>query len=229
MSCDPSCVILFVKAPAAGQVKTRLARHLGASAAAELYRCFVNDLIRKIDAASLVLRIFYDPPDAEAAIKSWLGENRAYAPQTGGDLGERMKQAFQQVFSAGIEQAVLVGSDLPDLPGSFITEALAVLNNSPAVIGPSRDGGYYLIGFRANAFMPTVFNNVPWSSDRVLQTTLKRFAAAGLPIRQIPEWRDIDTQEDLLDLLASLKKHPENALETFAYLQKTGRKKAGRY
>ncbi|MFZ2634475.1 MAG: TIGR04282 family arsenosugar biosynthesis glycosyltransferase [Desulfosalsimonadaceae bacterium] len=222
MNPDSSCVILFVKAPVPGQVKTRMARRLGASAAALLYRCFVNDLVRKIDAENLVLRIFYDPPDAEAAIKSWLGEERAYALQTGMDLGERMKQAFQQVFSAGIQRAVLVGSDLPDLPAEIVADALASLHNTPAVIGPSRDGGYYLIGFRADTFTPAVFDGVPWSSNRVLPTTLERFAAAGLPIRQIPEWRDIDTQEDLLDLLASLKKHPENAPETFAYLRKIG-------
>ncbi|MDO9263109.1 MAG: TIGR04282 family arsenosugar biosynthesis glycosyltransferase [Desulfosalsimonadaceae bacterium] len=220
MNCNSSCVILFIKAPVAGQVKTRLARRLGVSAAALLYRCFVNDLVRKIDAANLPLHIFYDPPDAEAAIRNWLGEERAYAPQTGDDLGERMKQAFQQVFSEGIKRAVLVGSDLPDLPAEIAADALTALNQNPAVIGPSKDGGYYLIGFRADAFTPTVFDGVPWSSGRVLQTTLERFAAAGLPVLKVPEWRDIDTPEDLTDLIASLKKHPENAPETFAYLRK---------
>ena len=222
MNSDASCVILFVKAPVAGQVKTRLARHLGASATALLYRCFVNDLVRKIDAANLPLHIFYDPPDAEAAIRNWLGEERTYAPQTGRDLGERMKQAFQQVFDEGIKRAVLVGSDLPDLSAEIMADALSSLNQNPAIIGPSRDGGYYLIGFRAESFTPAVVDGVPWSNGQVLQTTLERFAAAGLPVHQAPEWRDIDTQEDLMDLIASLKKYPENAPETFAYLRKIG-------
>jgi len=219
MKLDPSSVILFVKTPVAGYVKTRLASNMGDLAAAGLYRCFVNDLVRKIDAAEFPLHIFYDPPDAEPLIRRWLGEERVCSPQNGDDdLGERMKKAFQEVFSTGIKRAVLVGSDLPDLPAEILTDALAALTDHPAVIGPCKDGGYYLIGFNSEAFTPAVFDGIPWSSDQVLPATLNRFVAAGLPVHRTPEWRDIDTAEDLTDLIATLIKHPENAPETAVYL-----------
>lgn len=213
-------VILFVKAPIPGQVKTRLARKLGGQAAVRLYKCFVNDLVKKIESAGLHLYIFYDPPDAEAAIRAWLGCNRFCFPQKGKDLGERMSLAFQQTFSGGVQRAVLIGSDLPDLPAEIIANALTALNESPAVIGPSKDGGYYLIGFRPSSFRTDVFEDIPWSSERVLSATLDRFAKTGIPFWTAPEWNDIDTPEDIAMLIKSLTKNPNSAPCTFSYLRR---------
>ena len=217
-----TCIILFVKAPVRGHVKTRLAESLGAAVVAALYRCFVGDSVRKITALGLPLHIFYDPPGSESIMRNWLGDDRIYVPQNGDGLGERMGQAFQHVFNAGMKRAILTGTDLPDLPGEMIAQALSALDDHEAVIGPSKDGGYYLIGFQSRAFIPAVFDSIPWSSEAVFQTTMNRLAHSGLSVHQIPEWRDIDTHDNLLDLIESLKKQPERAPETAAYLKHLG-------
>jgi len=217
-----TAIILFVKAPIQGHVKTRLAKGLDASIVTGLYKCFVDDIIHKITAARLPLIIFYDPPGSLPMMRAWLGDNQTYAVQTGNTLGERMEQAFRQVFAAGIRRAVLMGSDLPDLPGKTLTLAFSALNTHDAVIGPSSDGGYYLIGFTSQAFTAHVFQGIKWSTDEVYPATLDRFAEGHLSIEQLPPWQDIDTLNDLLTLIKSLKKNPGHSPETAAYLKQSG-------
>jgi len=155
-------------------------------------------------------------------MQAWLGNHQMYAAQTGNTLGDRMEQAFRHVFSAGTRRAVLVGSDLPDLPGKTFTLALSALDTHDAVIGPSSDGGYYLIGFAFQAFTAAVFHGIDWSTGSVYRATLDRLDATGLSFHQLPRWRDIDTFTDLLDLVEILKKHPDRAPETAAYLKQSG-------
>jgi len=217
-----TCIILFVKAPVRGHVKTRLAEYLDAGVVAALYRSFVGDSVRKITALGLPLHIFYDPPGSESIMRSWLGDDPIYVPQNGDGLGERMGQAFQHVFHAGIHRAVLTGTDLPDLPGEMIAQALSALDDHEAVIGPSKDGGYYLIGFQSGAFTTAAFDGISWSSEAVFQATMNRLGHSGLSVHQLAEWRDIDTHDDLLDLIETLKKQPERAPETAAYLKNLG-------
>jgi len=215
-------IILFVKAPIQGHVKTRLAANLGAPMATGLYRCFVADIIHKITAVRLPLIIFYDPPGSLQMIRTWLGNHQTYAAQTGNTLGERMEQAFQHVFNAGIRRTVLMGSDLPDLPGENLTRALSALDTHDAVIGPSADGGYYLIGFTSRAFTARVFQGIRWSTDTVYQATMERFAEENRSIYELSPWPDIDTMSDLLALMERLKETPSHAPETAAYLKQSG-------
>jgi rSAM/selenodomain-associated transferase 1 len=196
----PSLILLFVKVPIAGRVKSRLASALSDEAAAELYRNFVLDMLATIDASGYPCRICIYPPDARELIAAWLGSRRQYVPQAGDDLGSRMVSAFQEAFASGASRAVLLGSDVPDLPGEVIADAFDGLKENDAVIGPAPDGGYYLIGFRNDTFRPEVFRDIRWGTDSALRETLERFPRAGYRVHHVRPWQDVDTVEDLRSL-----------------------------
>ena len=113
---ETDCIIVFLRSPDRGQVKTRLSRAIGRDAATGLYRCFVADLLEMLEATGYPVRLSYTPADAGGQIKSWLGDEYAMFPQEGSDLGTRMANAFRRVFAEGASRALLVGTDLPDLP-----------------------------------------------------------------------------------------------------------------
>jgi rSAM/selenodomain-associated transferase 1 len=116
----------------------------------------------------------------------------------GDELGDRMKNAFQWAFSRGHSRVILIGSDLPDLPAEIINDAFASLNNHDAAIGPALDGGYYLIGFRNDAFSPRIFDDIPWSTSAVFARTIEILREEGRDVRQLRFWKDIDTPEDII-------------------------------
>jgi hypothetical protein len=194
--------MMFIKTPEKGMVKTRLASSVGDEVALDLYRCFVRDLMEMVIRTGYPHVVCFHPPDSQHKIVQWLGDTHALLPQIGDNLGERMKKAFLEVFSKGYRDALLIGSDSPDLPGTLIDEAFSSLKDQghSAVIGPSFDGGYYLIGFRAYAFLPEVFEGIPWSTPDVFVRTLCILQEKGLLIHILPHWRDIDTSEDLREL-----------------------------
>lgn len=191
------CILMFVKAPERGTVKSRLAASVGNDIALDLYQCFVRDMMEMITETGYPYIICFHPPDARKRMAQWLGNTRELLPQTGDDLGERMQNAFLEVFSKGYRNAVLIGSDSPDLPGALIDEAFSSLKDHGAVIGPSFDGGYYLIGFRADAFLSGVFDGIPWSTPEVFLRTLDILQKEDFLIHILPQWRDIDTLDDL--------------------------------
>ncbi len=199
---DPSLIILFVKAPAPGKVKSRLAADLGEETALELYRCFVGDTMEMIERTGLPFVIFFHPPGARVTVSRWLGEQRTLQPQQGGDLGERMEQAFRAVFAEGCTRAVLIGSDVPDLPPGVLRDAFDGLERNDAVIGPAADGGYYCIGFRRDSFDPGIFHGIAWSSPGVYAGTMDLFGTLHRSVHVLPAWRDNDTVDDLRDLAA---------------------------
>ena len=117
-----------------------------------------------------VTDIFLSPQEKETEIKKLFGNDHEYRPQRGTDLGARMKNAFTDCFSEGFKSVVLIGSDFPDLPLKIIEDAFAALDSSSdAVIGPAADGGYYLIGFRYDTFLPAIFEGLIWSTPLVLR------------------------------------------------------------
>ena len=217
-----SCIIIFAKAPIEGYVKTRLARDLDASVVAGLHRHFVSDIVDKIVSGGHALKIFYAPAEAGPMMRNWLGHGHDYLPQNGEDLGLKMANAFQTLFENGIRNVVLMGTDFPDLPEKIITDALDGLQTHDAVIGPSLDGGYYLIGFREDSFLPAVFKGKPWGTDTVYQKTLNALALAKMSVKKLPKWRDVDVYDDLTNLIQSLKHHPEQAKRTYSFLQDMG-------
>lgn len=217
---DP-CVLLFLKVPEEGRVKTRLAASLSPRTVVGLYRCFVADILSTLEKTGHAIFLCHDPPDQSDRIRNWLGDRHPLMAQKGNDLGDRMAEAFRECFSLGIERAALIGTDIPDLPGEFIDRAFAGLDDRDVVIGPARDGGYYLIGFRADSFAPEVFEGVSWSAPSVLEQTRRILKNLGIGYRMLPEWKDIDTQADL-KALAQNPRSKGNAPNTLAYLSKMG-------
>ena len=190
-----------MKWPEKGKVKTRLTAALGEDAVCELYKCFVEDLLNTVALTGIRPLIAFHPEGAEDRISAWLGSGYSYVPQVGADLGARMKNAFSQAFAQGLSQAVLIGSDFPDLPAAIIKDAFSSLKRNDAVIGPARDGGYYLIGFSRKAFLPRIFDDIPWSTDAVFARTMDILAGEGLKVRQVAIWSDIDGPGDLSGLM----------------------------
>ena len=129
-----------------------------------------------------------------------------------------MKNAFQRCFSDGFASVVLIGSDIPDLPPEIFAEAFAALDNSGAVIGPAADGGYYLIGFRKETFVPEVFGGIAWSTGTVFAETWPVWSRAGVGVHRLPLWRDVDTPEDLRDLIRRHRDTPFARSRTMACL-----------
>jgi rSAM/selenodomain-associated transferase 1 len=213
-------VLFFMKAPVRGLVKSRLARAIGADAALELHRRFILDMLEMLKSLDFPLVICFDPPDAGAYISEWLGAEHRYLPQEGSDLGLRMEHSFQRVFSRNITRAILIGSDIPDLPPGVITDAFASLEKNDVVLGPAADGGYYLIGFRTQAFLPSLFHCIPWSEDAVFQTTMERLYAASRSVHLLPLWRDVDTLDDLNALSDRNRTTSFRHSRTMAYLRK---------
>ncbi len=205
---DKRLLIFFVKSPEPGAVKTRLSAEIGRDLAVELYRDIGARSLKAVEGGDYEIRIDFCPPDRLSIVKTWLGEGRVYFPQDGADLGKRMENAFKSAFRDGAEYVVLTGSDIPDLSGEIIEEAFSKLDDNGAVIGPAKDGGYYLIGFRKGGFLPEVFNGIRWGTDTVFTDTMAAFkrarAARGAGAAEaepgphiLPELTDVDRAEDI--------------------------------
>ena len=212
-------LLLFLRCPEPGRVKTRLAARIGADTAAELYRNFILDILATLKKCALPIRICFSPVEKEAALQAWLGPGYALRPQRGTELGMRMRLAFEEAFDEGFARGILLGSDVPDLPLSVLNEAVAALQRADAVIGPAQDGGYYLIGFRKDGFLPQVFDGLPWGTTIVLQETTARLEAHGCRIHLVSEWRDVDTAEDLAALSKRAQGADFSASNTLAYMR----------
>lgn len=219
MPTPKKCILLFLRAPEKGRVKTRVAASLGNNTALALYRLFVEDILEMLTRMGLPVILYGYPEDKISNISAWLGPTLPCRPQTGNTLGDKMANAFSEVFSEGFEQVVLIGSDLPDLPDRIIHEAFSALGREGAALGPAADGGYYLAAFRKSAFLPEAFKNISWSTEKVLTQTLAVFKRAKTPVRLLEPWQDIDTVEDLAALSY---RHPTDisaAPRTLGYLR----------
>jgi rSAM/selenodomain-associated transferase 1 len=165
--------------------------------AVKLYKRFLLEMLSTLNRGTFLFYLYFYPGDSLNDLKDWLGDQYLYAPQMGENLGERMKNGFMEAFSMNFKRVVLIGSDIPDLPLEFIEEAFSALRNYDVVIGPAVDGGYYLIGSRNETFYPKMFEGIPWSTERVLEGTVKILEQAGLTVHLLKPLRDIDTIEDL--------------------------------
>jgi uncharacterized protein len=214
------CVIVFVRAPQMGTVKTRLEKVIDPYMVLEIYRCFAKDVIDTLKGSADAVRVCFCPSEQKASVVDWLGEALDYFPQIGKNLGERMGNAFMETFNRGFQQAVLVGADIPDLPGAVIRDAFSAIERGEAAIGPSRDGGYYLIGFGRNRFYPSIFNNIRWGANNVFKETLAAFQKLGVPLHIGSKWRDIDEYEDLLDFIDKCSPKSKAGIHTINCLKK---------
>ncbi|UCF99174.1 MAG: TIGR04282 family arsenosugar biosynthesis glycosyltransferase [Spirochaetaceae bacterium] len=199
-------IILFLKAFRAGRVKTRLASRLGDRGALEVYTAMVADLLAKLQPLRDIVVPYFDAVsksgDSPSSVASLLSQGWLKI-QRGGDLGERMVNALQDVFSEGAERAVLIGSDIPEIDSDLLERYLDILREYPMAIGPAADGGYYLIGFQRKHVHPLLFDGIEWSTEQVFEQTLQRARSLELPCFIGEELRDVDTIEDLESLLSS--------------------------
>lgn len=186
-------LIIFVKNPVPGKVKTRLANDIGYTKATEVYKKllhYTKKVIRNINADKV---IWYT--DSISADDVWSDTGAIKKVQPEGDLGIKMSQAFQSGFENGYKKIVLIGSDCLQIRPRHITDAFKNLNSCDIVTGPSRDGGYYLVGLKT--WVPQLFQNKPWSKPSLYQKTLETIHQNDLAFIELEVLNDIDTLEDL--------------------------------
>lgn len=189
-------LIIFAKSPIPGKVKTRLTPYITPTEAAELYKAFITDIIRNTHKLKCErVTIAYTPSNAEATFHSICGQSVNYIPQKGNNLGERMKNAFMYSFEKSSERTVIIGTDSPTLPLSYIQKAFDALKEVSVTIGPTFDGGYYLIGLSEQN--DTIFDGVDWSTSNVFSQTLARIQAVKKQLCVLPPWYDVDTSDNL--------------------------------
>ena len=203
-----TCVIVFAKNPVPNQVKTRLVPTLSPEQAATVYTAFLtdgSDALAKLPDVDLI--IAYTPAAAQSDLQALIGDDAIYIPQMGTDLGERLASATQWAIEQGYTKILLVGSDSPTLPIAYVSKASTLLDSRDIVLGPSTDGGYYLIGFSATNIatsVPFIFQEIAWSTADVFQQTVERIRSLQTTLGLLPPWYDIDTAEDLAFLHAHI-------------------------
>ncbi|MFW8601197.1 TIGR04282 family arsenosugar biosynthesis glycosyltransferase [Desulfobacterota bacterium M19] len=191
-------IIIFIRSPVPGLVKTRLIPALGAQGAADCQRRMSEQTVRRVRELkryrTIDIQIHYTGGKTEM-MAAWLGDDLNYHPQRGNDIGCRMTAAFQQAFAAGSRRIILVGSDCPALTAAILHSALNKLKRLDLVLGPAMDGGYYLIGL--NRPCPTLFTEISWGTSKVFAETLKKAEEQSLSIGHTDTLYDIDRPEDL--------------------------------
>jgi uncharacterized protein len=219
MPTPANALVIMTKAPQPGRSKTRLVPPLSYDEAADLARALLVDQLENLarfDAARLF--IAFTPEKTAGFFEGFITHGFTCFPQRGRSLGERMSYAFQHLFASAFQNIILIGSDLPALPLAFFDQAYGLLEKSAAdvVLGPSADGGYYLVGMnRMNAI---IFDGIAWSRDNVLAQTIQKLAGIGLKHELLPEWYDIDTAHDLGRLQSERSRRDVLMKNTFALL-----------
>ncbi len=193
-------VIVMLKAPRAGTVKTRLTTILPEESAAALARCFAQDTIAKAKSVAARVIVAYAPADGRHELEILLPDNLHWIEQHGQDLGARLDAVTAKAAAANFAPLVVIGTDSPTMPVAFISEALRALaaNECDVALGPADDGGYYLIGLRQ--FVPDLFQNIEWSTSLAYEQTARNAALLNQRILRLPVWYDVDTPRDLLRL-----------------------------
>jgi uncharacterized protein len=198
-------VAIMAKAPQSGQVKTRLCPPLSYREAAELYRCFLLDKIAQVNTLRKAAPVVaYSPADSRPLFEGLTPAHFMLIPQRGDDLGARLLFTFEELFRQGYTQVVVIDSDTPTLPTAYLERALMLIAEraNDVVLGPTEDGGYYLIGLRRS--YRELFERMPWSTSEVFPETRRRSERCGLTVACTEHWYDVDTPEDLSRLREAL-------------------------
>jgi rSAM/selenodomain-associated transferase 1 len=205
---DERTLIIFARAPVVGAAKTRLVAGLDEVAAHRLYTAMFLDTLALARRAGMPVLLslageshIFDLPRSWQAVQ-----------QPDRSFGGRLSWSFEQAFRRGARHAVLIGADLPQLPVQTVVEAFAGLATHDAVVGPTHDGGYYLLGL--NQPSPWLFNGVSWSTADVYGETLALLAERQKRTATLAEYRDVDTLDDALALAAVLRDEPQRAVLT---------------
>lgn len=208
-------LIIFLKYPEEGKVKTRLASSIGVYEATCVYKKLAEDTVsqvRPLAGRSTDIVIAYDPPERGAEIKQWIPGPFKYVAQEGENLGERLKKVVNAAFLDGAERVIVIGSDCPGLDSLTVNRAFWALLKKDVVIGPSEDGGYYLIGFNQERYA-ALLDDIPWSTSQVLQHTLDKSKEVGVSTELLSEKFDVDTVDDLRRMSQAKHDHSCDALK----------------
>jgi uncharacterized protein len=185
-------LLIFIKNPRLGYVKTRLAATVGPDEALRIYQILLEHTRLVTERVQANRWLYYS--DSVDQDDKWSSQHFDKKMQSTGDLGQRMLAAFEAAFAAGSHQVVIIGSDCAELTATHIEAAFEALNTSDVVLGPSLDGGYYLLGM--NQLIPTLFEGIAWSTEQVLHQTQTAVAAIGLRCHLLEPLSDIDTEAD---------------------------------
>ncbi|MFW9850570.1 MAG: TIGR04282 family arsenosugar biosynthesis glycosyltransferase [Candidatus Thorarchaeota archaeon] len=212
-------LFIMMKYPEVGNVKSRLAESVGDKVATNLYRAFIHDTLTTVRSLNVPFHIAVYPPDALEKFSHWLGLSYEFFRQEGKNLGERLQNGFALMFKNDYREVIAIGSDSPDLPPEILQDAITSLQTNKVVIGPAKDGGYYLLGFSHDFFVPDAFSDVSWGTETVFQETLDRIRSVTNQVRVLPEWMDIDTKNDLRQFYETYKMKRTKALYTMKFLR----------
>jgi rSAM/selenodomain-associated transferase 1 len=203
---EKRALIVFVRLPRVGEVKTRLGGRIGMREAAAAYKHFAQhafELADDLESIRVEVYVFYAPEAKEEEIRAWIQRPFIYVQQEGRTLGARMQRAFDTTFARGSLRTVIIGTDVPELDAHTLRFAYSRLSSHDVVLGPSSDGGYYLLGM--NAPTKNLFDGIEWSTVNVLQQTLSCAERLRLSYTLLPEFADIDTEEDFKKYLERTK------------------------
>ena len=213
-------LVVVAKAPLSGLVKTRLCPHLSPGQAAALYECLLSDIVGKMGGyADADSWLAFAPEGEDYFLQNYF--HKRLLMQRGRDLGERLHHIFVDLFRMNYKEVIIADSDSPTVPLSSIKRAYDCLSEASCdvVLGPSEDGGYYLVGLRQAA--EEIFRSIPWSTHAVLDLTLEQASAAHLRVALLPRAYDIDVKENLSRLWQDFMTSVEArhlAPKTYAYL-----------
>ena len=212
-------LIVVAKKPEPGYTKTRLCPPFTPQEAARFYHCLMLDtleLAARVEGVEHCLA--YAPPEAQSYFENLVPEDFRLIAQQGADLGERLANTLADRFQHGCQKVVVMNSDGPTLPLPYLEQAFHQLQHSDVSLGMGHDGGYYLIGMKQ--MQPELFENIDWSSDRVIYQTLDACRRLQLKVHQLPQWYDVDVVEDLQQLRSDLAKNPTAAPRSANYLKR---------
>jgi len=188
-----TALVIFVRNPISGKVKTRLAKDIGDERALEIYLQLLHHTLEITRSLSFRKFIYY--ADEVSDYDLWSVPGYTKRIQNGNDLGERMLNSFKELFDQGFTRIILIGSDCLQLKTNTLEQAVTLLDSNTSVIGPASDGGYYLLGL--NKLFPDLFVNKPWSTDQVFAKTVDDFINNGISYALLEELSDIDDATDL--------------------------------
>ena len=207
---DTVCV-LMAKQPQVGCTKTRLSLSMSSQQAVELYEALLRDSIALVEEQPRIdLAVAFSPAGSQAYFSRITPSDAYLLPVEGSDIGDCLSQVFSHLLEMGWRKVLALNADSPSLPGAYLEQAAQLLDEQELVLGPALDGGYYLVGMRRSHL--GIFQDITWSTERVLAQTLEKAGGLGLGVRLTPEWYDVDTVADLQRLQAELNCLPAQRL-----------------
>lgn len=214
-----AALAIFAKVPAPGEVKTRLFPHLTPEQAAELHQAFVLDTLTRFEPTGNIKRYLACSPSSTDPFFKQLSQDYQIdlLDQQGRDLGERMSSVVKTLMDRSCRRVVLMGTDSPTLPVAYVEMAFEALQKCPVALGPSADGGYYLIGL--SRWIPELFEGISWSTEKVFDLTLQKIHSLGLECKILPQWFDVDDRNSLKVLADQLAQNPSLAPHSWKFLQ----------